>query len=144
MDCIKSKSTLVDDIEKVKKQKLNVVTHVTEEKTNGAHNVILPTVTSFASDTPRITVSYHEWGSLVLPRRSFYGSAVHCGTRDAGDAKEFFQIGCGKIMTMGDGSTTELSPLKSQQLIDARKQIGLGLVLESNDDGELFLTRFYI
>uniref|UniRef100_A0A914L9G2 Mothers against decapentaplegic homolog n=1 Tax=Meloidogyne incognita TaxID=6306 RepID=A0A914L9G2_MELIC len=142
MDCIKSKSTLVDDIEKVKKQKLNVVTHVTEEKTNGAHNVILPTVTSFASDTPRITVSYHEWGSLVLPRRSFYGSAVHCGTRDAGDAKEFFQIGCGKIMTMGDGSTTELSPLKSQQLIDARKQIGLGLVLESNDDGELFLTSY--
>nr|CAD2139862.1 unnamed protein product [Meloidogyne enterolobii] len=142
MDCIKSKSTLVDDIEKIKKQKLNVVTHVTEEKTNGAHNVILPTVTGFASDTPRITVSYHEWGSLVLPRRSFYGSAVHCGTRDAGDAKEFFQIGCGKIMTMGDRSETELSPLKSQQLIDARKQIGLGLVLESNDDGELFLTSY--
>ncbi|CAK5091870.1 unnamed protein product [Meloidogyne enterolobii] len=137
MDCIKSKSTLVDDIEKIKKQKLNA-----EEKTNGAHNVVLPTVTGFASDTPRITVSYHEWGSLVLPRRSFYGSAVHCGTRDAGDAKEFFQIGCGKIMTMGDRSETELSPLKSQQLIDARKQIGLGLVLESNDDGELFLTSY--
>nr|CAD2170430.1 unnamed protein product [Meloidogyne enterolobii] len=137
MDCIKSKSTLVDDIEKIKKQRLNA-----EEKTNGAHNVILPTVTGFASDTPRITVSYHEWGSLVLPRRSFYGSAVHCGTRDAGDAKEFFQIGCGKIMTMGDRSETELSPLKSQQLIDARKQIGLGLVLESNDDGELFLTSY--
>ncbi|CAK5062508.1 unnamed protein product [Meloidogyne enterolobii] len=137
MDCIKSKSTLVDDIEKIKKQKLNA-----EEKTNGVHNVVLPTVTGFASDTPRITVSYHEWGSLVLPRRSFYGSAVHCGTRDAGDAKEFFQIGCGKIMTMGDRSETELSPLKSQQLIDARKQIGLGLVLESNDDGELFLTSY--
>ncbi|CAK5113433.1 unnamed protein product [Meloidogyne enterolobii] len=137
MDCIKSKSTLVDDIVKIKKQRLNA-----EEKTNGAHNVILPTVTGFASDTPRITVSYHEWGSLLLPRRSFYGSAVHCGTRDAGDAKEFFQIGCGKIMTMGDRSETEFSPLKSQQLIDARKQIGLGLVLESNDDGELFLTSY--
>uniref|UniRef100_A0A1I8BHY9 MH2 domain-containing protein n=1 Tax=Meloidogyne hapla TaxID=6305 RepID=A0A1I8BHY9_MELHA len=135
-DGFNSESNVIDD--NVKKPRLNVVSHASEEKTTGA----LPTVTSLAPDTPRLTFSYHEWGNLVLPRRSFYGSAVHCGTRDAGDAKEFFQIGCGKLLIPEEGSATELSPLKSQQLLDARKQIGLGLVLESNDDGELFLTSY--
>jgi hypothetical protein len=102
---------------------------------------MLPLVASLAADAPRFTAAYTEFGRPAQPKRAFHRSAVHCGTRDAGDSKEFFQIanGGGKLPEAADQL---LSPLRAQQLLDARKHIGLGIVLEATDEGELFMTRF--
>jgi hypothetical protein len=105
---------------------------------------MLPLVATMAADTPRFTADYLEWGQRAQQPRPFFRPAVHCGARDAGDSKEFFQIGStpnGKLMESVNTETTQLSPLKAQQLADSRKHIGLGLVLEATDEGELFLTR---
>uniref|UniRef100_A0A914IAG4 Mothers against decapentaplegic homolog n=1 Tax=Globodera rostochiensis TaxID=31243 RepID=A0A914IAG4_GLORO len=100
-------------------------------------HAMLPLITGgLAADAPRFSAAYFEWGqSLNGSRpRPFHCASVHCGQRDAGDSKEFFEIGNGKIVGT--------NPLRAQQLLDARRNIGLGIVLESSDSGELFITSY--
>ncbi|KAF7624796.1 MH2 domain-containing protein [Meloidogyne graminicola] len=149
MDNANKDDSLINANETAKKSRLIAGSHESdyqmEDNTfklfNNEKNGQVLNNNNLAGLLPRLTVSYHEWGRLIHPRRFFHSSAVHCGTRDAGDAKEFFKIGCRKLVTKEE-NLAELSPLKSQQLVDARKQIGLGLVLDSNDDGEMFLTSY--
>jgi hypothetical protein len=101
---------------------------------------MLPLVATLAGDAPRFTATYFEWGKQAQMPRAFHQSMVHCGARDAGDQKEFFEIGNGKVAASEGGM---VSPLRAQQLMDGRKHIGLGIVLEATDQGELFLTRFF-
>lgn len=63
-------------------------------------------------------------------------------------ASSSFQIGdsTGDKVVAGDQQQQSLaiSPLRAQQLVDARRNIGLGVVLECSEAGELFITRLVV
>lgn len=102
---------------------------------------MLPLFASLAADAPRFSATYFEWGKPALPKRTFMRATVHCGSRDGEDSKEFFEIGR-SLLPSCDGDAQQMTPLKTQQLMDTRTHIGLGLVLEATDEGELFLTSY--
>lgn len=89
MDNANKDDSLINANETAKKSRLIAGSHESdyrmEDNTfklfNNEKNGQVLNNNNLAGLLPRLAVSYHEWGRLIHPRRSFHSSAVHCGTR---------------------------------------------------------------
>ncbi len=78
------------------------------------------------------SLTYHEFdcsGDSLPSHRTTY---IHCGAAPPPDGKEHFAVGVGKL-------AGRLTPLQAQQVVDARKVIGMGVALEWSAEGEVYL-----